>query len=32
MHFVDDMEIAFSPDEDQASFMSESFITIHDII
>ena len=32
MHFVDDMEIAFSPDEDQAAFMSESFITIHDIM
>jgi len=32
MHFVDDMEIALSPDEDQAAFMSESFITIHDIM
>jgi len=28
MNFADDMEIAFSPDEDQAVFISESFITI----
>jgi len=32
MHFVDDMEIAFSLDKDQVAFMSESFITIHYIM
>jgi len=32
IHFVNDMEIAFSLDKDQVAFMSESFITIHDIM
>ena len=30
--YEDNMEIAFSPNEDQIVFLSESFITIYDIV